>query len=152
MSLAHTGFERITKRTRKRQFLDEMNLVIAWTELLALIAPHAPAGKTRRQPLATEVMLRIHLPQQFFGHSAPAMEEALYDIPLYCEFVYLDVCITRLPGASTSWAADSGSLQRQVNRPRPDAQDQHCGGYHSDLGAQLDQECPRRGRPQNAPD
>jgi IS5 family transposase len=29
------------------------------------------------------VMLRIHLLQQFFGHSDPAMEEARHDIPLY---------------------------------------------------------------------
>jgi IS5 family transposase len=101
MSLAQTGFELVTKRTRKREFLDEMNLVIPWTELLALIAPHAPAGKTGRPPFATEVMLRIHLLQQFFGHSDPAMEEALHDIPLYREFAHLDAGITRLPDEST---------------------------------------------------
>lgn len=77
MSLASTEFELVTKRTRKREFLDEMNLVIPWSELLSLIAPHAPAGKTGRPPFATEVMLRIHLLQQFFGHSDPAMDEAL---------------------------------------------------------------------------
>ena len=53
MSLANTGFELVTKRTRKREFLDEMNLVIPWSELLSLIAPHAPTGKTGRPPFAT---------------------------------------------------------------------------------------------------
>ena len=101
MSLASTGFELVTKRTRKREFLDEMNLVIPWSELLALIAPHAPAGKTGRPPFPTEVMLRIHLLQQFFGHSDPALEEALHDIPLYREFARLDAGITRLPDEST---------------------------------------------------
>jgi IS5 family transposase len=101
MSLAHTGFELVTKRTRKREFLDEMNLVIPWTELLSLITPHAPAGKTGRPPFATEVMLRIHLLQQFFGHSDPAMEEALHDIPLYQEFAHLDAGMSRLPDEST---------------------------------------------------
>ena len=101
MSLATTGFELVTKRTRKREFLGEMNLVIPWGELLALIAPHAPAGKMGRPPFATEVMLRIHLLQQFFGHSDPAMEEALHDIPLYREFARLDAGITRLPEEST---------------------------------------------------
>ena len=100
-SLATTGFELVTKRTRKREFLDEMNLVIPWAQLLALITPHAPAGKTGRPPFATEVMLRIHLLQQFFGHSDPAMEEALHDIPLYREFAKLDAGITRLPDEST---------------------------------------------------
>ena len=101
ISLATTGFELVAKRTRKREFLDEMNLVIPWAELLSLIAPHAPAGKTGRPPFATEVMLRIHLLQQFFGHSDPAMEEALHDIPLYREFAQLDAGITRLPDEST---------------------------------------------------
>jgi IS5 family transposase len=101
ISLATTGFELVTKRTRKREFLDEMNLVIPWSHLLALITPHAPAGKTGRPPFATEVMLRIHLLQQFFGHSDPAMEEALHDIPLYREFAQLDAGITRLPDEST---------------------------------------------------
>jgi len=101
ISLAATGFELATKRTRRRVFLDEMDRVIPWSQLLALIAPHAPAGKTGRPPFALEVMLRIHLLQQFFGHSDPAMEEALHDIALYREFARLDVGITRLPDEST---------------------------------------------------
>ena len=101
ISLATTGFELATKRTRKREFLDEMDQVIPWPELLALIAPYAPSGKTGRPPFAPEVMLRIHLLQQFFGHSDPAMEEALHDIPLYREFARLDAGITRLPDEST---------------------------------------------------
>ena len=101
MSLATNGFELVAKRTRKREFLVEMNLVIPWSELLSLIAPHAPAGKTGRPPFATEVMLRIHLLQQFFGHSDPAMEEALHDIPLYQDFAHLDAGMTRLPDETT---------------------------------------------------
>ena len=42
MSLSTTGFELAHKRTRKREFLDEMNLVVPWTELVGLIEPHAP--------------------------------------------------------------------------------------------------------------
>jgi IS5 family transposase len=101
ISLATTGFELVTKRTRKREFLDVRNLVIPWSQMLRLIAPHASAGKTGRPPFATEVMLRIHLLQQFFGHSDPAMEEHLHDIPLYREFAKLDAGITRLPNEST---------------------------------------------------
>jgi transposase, IS5 family len=100
ISLA-SGFELVTKRTRKRVFLDEMDKVIPWSDLLALIAPHAPEGKTGRPPFATEVMLRIHLLQQFFGYSDPAMEEALHDVALYRQFAGLDVGVTRLPDEST---------------------------------------------------
>ena len=101
ISLAQSGFELAHKRTRKRVFLDEMDQVIPWSDLLALIAPHAPAGKTGRPPFALQTMLRSHLLQQFFGHSDPAMEEALHDIPLYREFAHLDAGLTRLPDEST---------------------------------------------------
>lgn len=47
MSLATTGFELVTKRMRKRKFLDDMNLVIPWSELLALNAPHAKQAGRR---------------------------------------------------------------------------------------------------------
>jgi IS5 family transposase len=46
-------------------------------------------------------MLRIHFLQQWFGLSDPAMEEALHDISLYCEFAHLDPGATRLPDEST---------------------------------------------------
>ncbi|MFM7802481.1 MAG: IS5 family transposase, partial [Limnohabitans sp.] len=100
-SLATAGFELATKRTRKREFLDEMNLVVPWFELVELIQPHAPAGKTGRPPFAVETMLRIHIMQQWFGLSDPAMEEALHDVPLYCQFAQLDAGMNRLPDEST---------------------------------------------------
>jgi IS5 family transposase len=100
MSLA-TGFELAAKRTRKREFLDEMNLVVPWAELVSLIEPHAPSSKTGRPPFAVSTMLRIHFMQQWFGLSDPAMEEALHDTPLYCEFAGLDAGMTRLPDEST---------------------------------------------------
>ena len=103
MSLGESGFERKTKRTRKREFLDEMNLVVPWAELVSLIAPHAPApgAKGARPPFAVETMLRIHFVQQWFNLSDPAMEEALYDMALFREFVGLDAGQDNLPDEST---------------------------------------------------
>jgi IS5 family transposase len=46
-------------------------------------------------------MLRIHFLQQWFGLSDPAMEEALHDTSLYCEFAHLDPGAMRLPDEST---------------------------------------------------
>ena len=94
ISLAATGFELVTKRTRKREFLDEMNLVVPWAELVGLIEPHAPLGKTGRPPFAVFTMQRIHFMQQWFGLFDPTMEEALHDTPLYCEFAGLDAGIS----------------------------------------------------------
>ena len=104
ISLATTGFELVTKRTRKRVFLGEMDLVVPWTELVGLIKPFALGGtgaKGGRPPFAVETMLRIHFLQQWFGLSDPAMEEALHDISLYCEFARLDPGGTLLPDEST---------------------------------------------------
>ena len=101
MSLGAIGFELSSKRTRKREFLGEMNLVVPWAELVGLIQPHAPAGKTGRPAFAVEIMLRIHFMQQWFSLSAPAMEEALYDTPLYCGFARLDPGMSHLPDEST---------------------------------------------------
>ncbi|MGF6735831.1 IS5 family transposase [Paraburkholderia youngii] len=95
------GLDLSTKRTRKREFLDEMRRVVPWARLIALIEPHYPRGKTRRPPFPIATMLQIHFMQQWFGLSDPAMEEALYDVPLYREFAGLDEGMTRLPDEST---------------------------------------------------
>ncbi|MEW5885271.1 MAG: IS5 family transposase [Pseudomonadota bacterium] len=102
-SLSSTGFERKVKRTRKREFLQQMDRVVPWADLLALIQPHAPApgAKGGRPPFALETMLRIHLLQHWFNLSDPAMEEALYDTEVLREFAGLDLCADLLPDEST---------------------------------------------------
>ncbi len=83
------GLSLCTRRTRKAVFLDDMQRVVPWAELLALIAPHAPRASTGRPPFELETMLRIHFMQQWFGLSDVAMEDALFDVPLYREFAGL---------------------------------------------------------------
>jgi transposase, IS5 family len=95
------GLNLSTKRTRKREFLDEMNRVVPWAALVAVTEPHSPRAKTGRPPFAIETMLRIHYLQQWFNLSDPAMEEALHDIPLYREFAGLGDGASRLPDEST---------------------------------------------------
>jgi IS5 family transposase len=101
MKQADLGLNLSTKRTRKREFLGEMNRVVPWAALVELVAPHAPEGKRGRPPFAVETMLRIHFMQQWFTLSDPAMEEALHDVPLFREFAGLDNWSTRLPDEST---------------------------------------------------
>lgn len=100
MSLA-TGFEKKSKRTRKREFLDEMDLVVPWHELVTLIESHSPPKATGRPAFAVESMLRIHLLQQWFNLSDPAVEEALYDTPVFASFARLDPGISTMPDEST---------------------------------------------------
>ena len=88
------------KKTRKREFLEQMGQVVPWAALVELIAPFYPEGRTGRPPFSLATMLRIHFMQQWFSLSDPAMEEAFFDTPLYREFARLEE-FARLPDEST---------------------------------------------------
>jgi hypothetical protein len=79
-SFAGLAYENKKKKTRREQFLDEMDTVIPWETLTGVIAPHYPKAGNGRQPMPLERMLRIYFLQQCYGLSDPAMEDALYDI------------------------------------------------------------------------
>lgn len=95
------GLRQTSKRTRRREFLEEMERVVPWSDVVALVAPYMPEGKRGRPPFAAEVMLRIHFMQQWFTLSDPAMEEALHDVPLFREFAGVEGWDERLPDEST---------------------------------------------------
>jgi IS5 family transposase len=84
----------------RREFLDEMDRVVPWSDLVALdrrTCPKANAAARR----SVETMLRIHFMQQWFNLSDPAMEEALHDVPLFRDFAGLGGWDDRLPDEST---------------------------------------------------
>ena len=101
MKQSSLGLGTSTKRTRRREFLDEMDRVVPWSDLVAEIAPFMPAGKRGRPPFPVESLLRIHFMQQWFTLSDPAMEEALHDVPLFRDFAGLGGWDDRLPDEST---------------------------------------------------
>jgi IS5 family transposase len=88
------------KKTRKQVFLEQMEQVVPWAELVELIAPYYPEGKTGRPPFSLQTMLRTHFMQQWFTLSDPGMEEAFFDTPLCREFAQLEE-FARLPDEST---------------------------------------------------
>jgi IS5 family transposase len=101
MNQASLGLGNSTKRTRKREFLAQMERVVPWQALVALVAPYAPEGRRGRPPFSVETMLRIHFMQQWFTLSDPAMEEALHDMPLFRDFAGLGGWSSRLPDETT---------------------------------------------------
>ena len=68
------------KKTRKEKFLEEMDEILPWKELLGVIKRHYPSRGNGRPPISLESMLRIYFMQQWYGLSDPAMEDSLYDI------------------------------------------------------------------------
>lgn len=63
MKQAELGLNLTTKRTRKREFLAQMERVVPWSSLVALVPPHAPEGKKGRPPFSVQTMLRVHFMQ-----------------------------------------------------------------------------------------
>ena len=80
MSFGDAEYAGKRKQTRREVFLGEMEQVVPWKSLLDLIEPFYPIAGGGRQPYPLETMLRVHLMQNWFGLSDPAMEEALYEI------------------------------------------------------------------------
>src|SRR6201997_5300299 len=84
LTLAAVGFERYAKTTRRAAFLAEMERVVPWSALCALIEPFYPKPGNGRPPVGVERMLRIYFLQQWFNLLDPAVEEALSTIRLRC--------------------------------------------------------------------
>src|SRR5439155_199861 len=96
-----TGFEQYTRKTRRAIFLEEMEQVVPWGGLCALVAPHYPKPGKGRRPVGVERMLRIYFLQQWFNLSDPAVEEALYDSAVMRQFVGIDLGCGPVPDETT---------------------------------------------------
>ena len=82
ISLSMTGYFNKGKQTKREKFLAEMERVVPWARLMALIEPHYPKGDQGaggRPPLPLATALRVYCLQQWYNLSDPAAEEALYD-------------------------------------------------------------------------
>jgi IS5 family transposase len=91
ISFADAEYAGKRKKTRREVFLEEIELVVPWKVLLKLIEPHYPVAGRGRRPYALESMLRVHLMQNWFALSDPAMEEALYEIASLRSFAQLSL-------------------------------------------------------------
>ncbi len=89
------------KVTRRERFLAEMDAVIPWARLIALIEPHYPKAGQGRQPLGLEKMLRIYFLQQWFNLSDPQAEDAIYDSESMRRFAGVELGDDVVPDEST---------------------------------------------------
>jgi IS5 family transposase len=100
---AATEFEYAGKKkvTRREKFLGEMERVVAWAWLGALIEPHYPTGRHGRPPIGIERMLRIYFLQQWDALADEALEDALSDSPAMRTFAGIDLSGEAVPDAAT---------------------------------------------------
>ena len=99
MTFADAEYAGKRKQTRKELFLIEMDRVVPWKGLVALIDPHYPKGEGGRPAYPVMAMLRVHLMQNWFDYSDPAMEEALYETTILRQFAGLN--LERIPDETT---------------------------------------------------
>src|ERR1700688_3762941 len=101
-TLAGQGnFEKYGRKSKREQFLDEMNKVVPWSGLIALVEPHYPKAGSGRRPVGLEIMLRVYFVQQWFNLSDPGVEETLYESAVLRRFVGVDLGGAPAPDETT---------------------------------------------------
>lgn len=98
---ADGSFEKHRKPTRREKFLAEMDGVVPWACLVALVEPHYPQPGNGRRPIGVERMLRIYFLQQWFNLADLAMEEGLYESASMRRFAGIDLGQEPVPDETT---------------------------------------------------
>ncbi len=101
LTLASLAWQTKGKTTRRERFLAEMDAVIPWARLLALITPHYPKAGNGTQPYPLERMLRIYFLQQWFQLSDPAAEDAIFDSESMRRFARVELGVDDVPDETT---------------------------------------------------
>ena len=100
-SFAQAEYAGKKKQTRRERFLSEMEGLVPWARLVALIEPFYPKGKRGRPPMGVEKMLRIYFLQLWYTLADEALEDALYDSASLRSFAGIDLGSQSVPDATT---------------------------------------------------
>ena len=101
ISFSQAEFQRKKRRTRREVFLAEMEQIMPWEELFAVVEPHYPKGKRGRPPVGLKRMLRVYFVQQWNGLSDVGVEDAITDSQALRAFVGIDLSREAAPDATT---------------------------------------------------
>jgi IS5 family transposase len=98
---SQSSFEKYGRKSRRELFLDEMEVVVPWVELEALVEPHYPRAGNGRRPVGLSIMVRTYFMQQWFNLSDPGVEEALYESSTLRRFAGVDLGVAPAPDETT---------------------------------------------------
>jgi hypothetical protein len=152
-SFASAEFALKKKRTRREKFLAEMERIVPWSRLIAIIEPLYPkSGRVGRPPIGVSKMLRMYCLQQWYGLADEALEDALYDSQALRDFVGRG-SLARVGAGRDHAAQVQAPSQRERSDARAVCRDQrapgrariadarrHHRGRHDHRGAQLNEE------------
>jgi len=100
-SFAQLEYSGKKKVTRREKFLSEMEQIVPWARLCALVEPYYPSARRGRPPVGLERMLRIYFLQQWYNLADEALEDAIYDSQALRTFAGIDLSVESVPDATT---------------------------------------------------
>ena len=86
MSLSALSDELSQVRTKKREFLAEIDRIVPWGEWISLIRPYYYKGERGNKPYDLERMLRIYLVQNLYNLSDMATVTEVIDSRAFSDF------------------------------------------------------------------
>ena len=86
MSLSGLSDELSQVRTKKKEFLSQIERIVPWGEWIGLIRPHYYKGERGNKPYDLERMLRIYLVQNLYDLSDMATVAEVIDSRAFSEF------------------------------------------------------------------
>ena len=98
---SRSSLERHGRKSRRELFLDEMETIVPWFELQALVEPHYPKAGNGRRPVGLSIMLRTYFMQPWFNVSDPGVEEAFYESATLRRFAGVDLGVAPAPDETT---------------------------------------------------
>ncbi len=161
---AQSTFEKYGRKSRRELFLEEMERVVPWPALQALVEQHYPRAGNGRQPVGLRIMLRTYFVQRWFNLSDPGVEEAFYESPALRRFVGVDLGVAPAPDETTMCCFrhllekhDLGGLMMEAVNVHLEAKGLRIAtgtnrGRHHPACALLNEERHGRARPGDAPD
>lgn len=100
-TFADIEYENRKRRTKRENFLDEMDKIVPWADLVAIIHPYYYNNRRGRPACGIEKMLRMYLLQTWFSISDEGLEDAIYDSYAFRKFMGVDFDESAVPDATT---------------------------------------------------
>lgn len=89
------------KITKREQFLDCMDEIIPWDEIVEMVEPYYFKNTVGRKARGIETMFRMYLLQTWYSLSDEGIEDTIYDSYAMRKFMRLDFTKESVPDATT---------------------------------------------------
>ena len=90
LTLSYFSDELAQVRTKKKEFLSQIERIIPWGEWEAIIRPHYYKGERGNKPYALDLMLHLHILQNLYDLSDEATAVEVIDSRAFSEFCGVD--------------------------------------------------------------